>query len=935
MGCQSQRREGSVRKCLKRGTTYKKRQSTGTIDGSAAAVCTVCVARLKNKCYGRVVMRVPKRPHHAACPKNRKTRGKSAQTVFVDKEAANNYGTNRAAVVVRAQPPNFEFFAKKISARRMERVSDLPAPMKDFANPGRLRKELDARMKLLLSGDDFSWVENQNYPAATGLLIDYVSQQLIHRKPADTSSKTAETERNSAATERYRHFFRPGELEFKFAPEVNEHQASPFYHAVEGASFFLVDWKRAFPECDVLCCLCKGPLHHDRTNFSDGKKLFPLWKSNGRPSECIVMNYDCKRCNVRFAGNDGRLLSMLPPDIAAAYPVDPRYATGPFHFHRDFTDDLENYLETYCNGGVISDGLAVKMAKLYERKVLTYLSRSVDRDFLSEADFHGKRSPPTGKVIWSLFKDAEESPLQPYGYSNFSRHEREIQSVDVGPEDNVAFDHTFAPTKNIYGLPDAKANFDGIKGSTKEIVGVWTVPSTKIANASHGLRECVEKRRQFCPATVYTDTMPHNIDFWQQLFGSGVDCKLGLFHLLHRIIETMDPHSLLYWEALDELRQCIYYYNGEDLAGLLKALLEGTFNGEKYTHQQIHNIRLSKRWKQRYAEFLRKIIKAAVEADHALDLWILKYNNAKDLNGRAVFTRNTEKVTREQMTKVKYVCDNPDIDYYQKIPAGPRTTHGLPKWRSNRSESALEKAHEAQAHYGNTGMKPELFDVITLRGVARTNVRRRWTHNCEESRRSGGNHQKYNSKPSHYDHSLLHHLNECAKEKGLSPIFEAVRDLPEDNGEVFLTKYLLQEMARLKKAATANTASAPSRKPTKYCKCVPCTAFYLPAQQIPQILPPPAPPPPARPPTTMPPPRHPPRPAPPLVAQRHNQFIFTANRQRPNDACYLIGHKHYCNTFGQYVHDKIQGKARRGKPPHDQNCPRRLGFTHIYSNCPY
>ena len=43
-------------------------------------------------------MRVPKRPHHVACQKNRRTHGMSLQTVIVEKQAAQNLATNRAAI---------------------------------------------------------------------------------------------------------------------------------------------------------------------------------------------------------------------------------------------------------------------------------------------------------------------------------------------------------------------------------------------------------------------------------------------------------------------------------------------------------------------------------------------------------------------------------------------------------------------------------------------------------------------------------------------------------------------------------------------------------------------------------------------------------------------------------------------------------------------
>jgi hypothetical protein len=53
------------------------------------------------------------------------------------------------------------------------------------------------------------------------------------------------------------------------------------------------------------------------------------------------------------------------------------------------------------------------------------------RGFVSYEAFTGGITPPTPAVIRASFKDAENSPLTPYGFSQFERYEREMQSVQV------------------------------------------------------------------------------------------------------------------------------------------------------------------------------------------------------------------------------------------------------------------------------------------------------------------------------------------------------------------------------------------------------------------------------------------------------------------------------------------------------------------------
>ncbi len=105
MGIQSQQREGAVKKCKKRGTKVKAKSlivasRQQAIDGTVAfdpiEHCIIC--KVKDLNARGIRTRAPKRSHHRACPKNRKTRGTSEMTVFVNKEAAKNLAANQMAI---------------------------------------------------------------------------------------------------------------------------------------------------------------------------------------------------------------------------------------------------------------------------------------------------------------------------------------------------------------------------------------------------------------------------------------------------------------------------------------------------------------------------------------------------------------------------------------------------------------------------------------------------------------------------------------------------------------------------------------------------------------------------------------------------------------------------------------------------------------------
>ena len=63
------------------------------------------------------------------------------------------------------------------------------------------------------------------------------------------------------------------------------------------------------------------------------------------------------------------------------------------------------------------------------------------------------------------------------------------------------------------------------------------------------------------------------------------------------------------------------------------------------------------------------------------------------------------------------IQDAQGVEVYLKIPPGPRSTHGLTTYLSLRPESKLENNHDGYKHYANTGMRPELADILTLRGM--------------------------------------------------------------------------------------------------------------------------------------------------------------------------------------------------------------------------
>jgi hypothetical protein len=146
----------------------------------------------------------------------------------------------------------------------------------------------------------------------------------------------------------------------------------------------------------------------------------------------------------------------------------------------------------------------------------------------------------------------------------------------------------------------------------------------------------LEKREYFNPSVLYHDTCPHNQVFWSMLlFRANLEVRLGLFHLLHRIVNTLDTNCELYWRGLVSLKNKVYRYNNEDLIGLYTSLCDGSFScdGKKYSLAQIIKLRHSKHWKERCDPFLKKIILPGPIITDGIERWIAEFLDKTDSLG--------------------------------------------------------------------------------------------------------------------------------------------------------------------------------------------------------------------------------------------------------------------------------------------------------------
>jgi hypothetical protein len=374
---------------------------------------------------------------------------------------------------------------------------------------------------------------------------------------------------------------------------------------------------------------------------------------------------------------------------------------------------------------------------------------------------------------------------------------------------------------------------------------------------------------------------------------------------------------------------------------LIKALKDGAFSktGEKLTDEDMRRLRHSKKWNERHMSFLRKIILPGPTQKHQLHNWIEEFKDGVDIAGRPPFTRNAEKIATEQLKKAHHASDVPGVSMCQETSPGPRSTHGLSKWKCKRPESPLEAFHAFLANCGDTGMQCELADTVTLGGSMEFNVKMRWKHSMNNKKLAGETVDvpgDFIDSPRFYDHSFLHHLNQLALEKGFPPMFKDVHLIGENNGEVFLSQHFKEQMLRNDEVGQDDKSM---------CKCPTCIAQIaaqttlfarennqdndtndndtndnhntndedMPDSPVPVA---PA--------------------APRLFIQPSSMSAsFVAPiplaqlacghwiQPRPQSCCYVVGNCHHCSSHAEHLRQKHSGKQVLGKPPHDKDCPVR------------
>ncbi|KAG7354979.1 hypothetical protein IV203_004335 [Nitzschia inconspicua] len=164
-----------------------------------------------------------------------------------------------------------------------------------------------------------------------------------------------------------------------------------------------------------------------------------------------------------------------------------------------------------------------RLCNAYVSKVQTYLLKnpSAEIRLFTVNDFTNGFHPPSPASIRKVFESAKESAATPYGYSFKDRYTRELQSVDVEPDERSLLIGLFRSSTTTYLLAPRQ-----IMGKMNEIISLAIVPVDKDSiRVARTYPKSPETRVLFAVYCLYG----YEMVFYKAIFGNTLEMKLRLF----------------------------------------------------------------------------------------------------------------------------------------------------------------------------------------------------------------------------------------------------------------------------------------------------------------------------------------------------------------------------------------------------------------------
>ena len=174
---------------------------------------------------------------------------------------------------------------------------------------------------------------------------------------------------------------------------------------------------------------------------------------------------------------------------------------------------------------------------------------------------------------------------------------------------------------------------------------------------------------------------------------------------------------------------------------------------------------------------------------------------------------------RRELNLVIHIVDLQEHTIVVRPPPGSKFQ--APSYRSSRGEK-VEIGHAQLKHFANLGMRPKLFQALTMEGIVRDNADRREAAKRFVDDDGDTSSMKITTPPRHHRPWLRRERNELADEAGFQiPYPDDGFKPPEDNGERFLMEYAYQQ-AKRRRSNGGEAYTSEQIREAEGCPCQVC-----------------------------------------------------------------------------------------------------------------
>jgi len=419
----------------------------------------------------------------------------------------------------------------------------------------------------------------------------------------------------------------------------------PAAHFQRGLEVIGIRWELSYPgDPKVLaalrcvcptCCEKEGPLGASllqtkgrwgsRLDNSGTKTVFTM----GRPAKVVEWVYGSEiPCHRTYHATDPDLINRLPPRCRHALPFNPHWSNQigrNWYLSDACSEDVEQSLVTDQSVKVYMEKMTARLRVMWKKHRNSYDNHCDEyiEYFLKTTltarwqeppvmpafpDFNAWIGRPGGLPTGEQLREAHHTAYRAIGgagtrESIHGYRKRQLQGVVCDANTPVSIDHTYSAAKNF---DCGRMVFNAVTGFTVPLLCLL-VDGGGIEEYIHALEDLAHRPGWAAPV-VYSDNWPSNRVQLEAILGC--PGKLGIFHFMKRISDTLRPSHPDYNAATRALSQCIFSWREVDVVGVkgsLKADPPELGHPKLKTHSdaEIEEMIQSGVFKNRYDRFIR------------------------------------------------------------------------------------------------------------------------------------------------------------------------------------------------------------------------------------------------------------------------------------------------------------------------------------------